>query len=418
MKKLLLIFAVALLSSTSWAQFGDEFFCVNGIWYERMPEEGCYDCPPKASVVGIHTLDYYGYDEYPVGMAAYKGDIVIPQVVKYMGEQFVVESIAPCAFQGDEEYDDLDGNEMLVRPISDLTSVTLPATLSRIGERAFANCCKLTSIKIPSGVYDIGDAAFELCENLKTVHIDDLNSWSSIYFSDEASNPLSQGGALYVKGQKVTDLVFPDGLYVIESYAYYGCSSITSVNIPNSVIRIGDNVFGKCQNLTSVELHCGYVGPWFSGYPIKNLILGNEVISIGDFAFRFCNQLSTVTIPNSVTSIGKSAFESCSGLTAVTLSSKLSEIGDQAFFGCKNIKEVTALCKRPTPITANVFPYRSTQKLYVPKGYVNAYEAADYWWQFFDIVELGSSELEGDMNGDGTLTITDALIIINMILGK
>lgn len=420
MKKLLPILAVILFSCLSSAQemVLADLICVDDIWYEIEPLVGG-DNLWTARVVGIHTMEYDDID-IPKGMEEYEGNIVIPPTITYEGESYPVEEIAPHAFEGTVELEIIEDDwypEFYEIPVSNLTSVTLPSTIQRIGEYAFAYCCKLTSIKIP-GFVEIGEGAFELCNNLKSVQTDDIKDWLSITFWDYSSNPLCQGGDLYVKGQKVTDLVIPDDAWGIYDYAFYGCSSLTSVSIPNSISDIGEEAFSGCANLATVELHCSTIGTWFAGYPIKNLILGNEVMSIGNGAFFGCDKLSTVTIPNSATSIGTSAFENCSGLTAVTLSSKLSEIGDKAFYGCRNIKEVTALCKRPTPITANVFPYRTTQKLYVPQGCTSVYEAADYWWQFMDIIEKGSSDLKGDMNDDGVLTITDAVIIIDKILGN
>ena len=104
--------------------------------------------------------------------------------------------------------------------------------------------------------------------------------------------------------------------------AFRGCSSLTSVTIPNSVDTIGSNAFYNCSSLTSVTI-------------------GNSVTSIGDEAFSGCSSLTSVTIGNSVTSIGYEAFSGCSSLTSVTIPNSVTSIGDEAFSGCSSLTSVT-----------------------------------------------------------------------------
>ena len=112
-----------------------------------------------------------------------------------------------------------------------------------------------------------------------------------------------------------------NGVTSIGKYAFYYCSNLTSVTIPNSVKSIGDSAFRSC-GLTSITIP-------------------NSVKSIGDYAFDSCSSLTSVTIPNSVTSIGASAFYSCSNLESVTIPNSVSSIGDYAFEGCTNLTSVT-----------------------------------------------------------------------------
>ena len=104
--------------------------------------------------------------------------------------------------------------------------------------------------------------------------------------------------------------------------AFYGCSSLTSITIPNSVTSIGDKTFFGCSSLTSVTIPDG-------------------VTSIGDDAFSYCRSLTSVTIPNSVTSIGSSAFSDCSSLTSVTIPDGVTSIGKNAFSVCSSLTSVT-----------------------------------------------------------------------------
>ena len=107
----------------------------------------------------------------------------------------------------------------------------------------------------------------------------------------------------------------------IGDLAFYGCSGLTSVNIPNSVTSIGESAFYECSGLTSVNI-------------------GNSVTSIGDQAFYGCSGLTSVNIPNSVTSIGESAFACCSGLTSVTIPNSVTSIGESAFYECIGLTSV------------------------------------------------------------------------------
>ena len=108
----------------------------------------------------------------------------------------------------------------------------------------------------------------------------------------------------------------------IGDHAFYGCSSLTSVDIPNAVTSIGSAAFRNCSNLTSVEI-------------------GNSVTSIGNSAFQDCSSLTAVDIPNSVTSIGGYAFSGCFGLTSVKIGNSVRTIGGHAFSGCSGLTTVT-----------------------------------------------------------------------------
>ena len=131
----------------------------------------------------------------------------------------------------------------------------------------------------------------------------------------------------------------------IGSYAFYGCSGLTSVTIPNSVTSIGSSAFYGCSGLTSVTIPNSVtsIGDYaFSGCSgLTSVTIPNSVTSIGDYAFYGCSGLTSVTIPNSVTSIGNYAFYGCSGLTSVTIPNSVTSIGDYAFSGCSGLTSVT-----------------------------------------------------------------------------
>ena len=109
---------------------------------------------------------------------------------------------------------------------------------------------------------------------------------------------------------------------------------------------------------------------------------------IGDFAFRYCRKLTSVTIPYSLTSIGYAAFEGCSRLTSVTIPNSVTTIGNYAFFDCRSLKSV--YCKPTTPPQGgdDMFYYNATgRKIYVPRASESAYEAAVYWRDYAADIE-------------------------------
>ena len=131
----------------------------------------------------------------------------------------------------------------------------------------------------------------------------------------------------------------------IGSNAFYGCSSLTSVTIPNSVTSIGDGTFYGCSKLTSVTIPNSVtsIGSWafFDCSSLTSVTIGNSVTSIGIHAFRDCSGLTSVTIPNSVKSIEFGAFSGCSSLTSVTIGNSVTSIGERVFDGCSSLTSIT-----------------------------------------------------------------------------
>jgi len=145
----------------------------------------------------------------------------------------------------------------------------------------------------------------------------------------------------------------------IGEYAFADCSSLTSINIPNSVTSIGYYAFQGCNSLTAVhisdlaawcKINFGYISNplsyahhlYINGEEIdKDLVVPNSVTSIGDYVFEGLSGLTSINIPNSVTSIGVDAFYLCSSLKSITIPNSVTSIGAGAFEGCSGLESLT-----------------------------------------------------------------------------
>ena len=265
-----------------------------------------------------------------------------------------------------------------------VTNLTLPNGLTTINRLAFANCTSLTSVTIPSSVTSIAGSAFGGCTGLTRVNISNLDAWCMINFNDADANPLTNVHHLYLNGTIVTNLNSLSSATHVGSYAFSGCTDLTSAQLPSSVTSIGNSAFINCSNMTSVSIpstvntigdnaFSGCTGltkvyttglaDWchisFGGEAANPLSYAHHlyntnnseitdldlpysyVTSISDYAFAGGTSFVSVTMRNTVTSIGQYAFKGCTGLTSVTIPISVNNIGNYAFDGCTSLTSVT-----------------------------------------------------------------------------
>ena len=166
---------------------------------------------------------------------------------------------------------------------------------------------------------------------------------------------------------------------------FSGCSSLTSVTIPNSITTIGWRTFSGCSSLTSVTIP-------------------NSVTTIEQSAFSGCSSLTSVTIPNSVTTIADEAFGGCTNLQKVYIGKRVEAIGKYAFNNCTSIIQISSEAVLPPTCGLNVFAgiNKSKCKLIVPKKSLGAYKQAKQWRDFF-LIEGSTTGITNTVNNKAGL---------------
>ncbi|MGN0606754.1 MAG: leucine-rich repeat protein [Oscillospiraceae bacterium] len=329
-----------------------------------------------------------------------------------------------------------------------------------IGDEAFFNCKSLTKITIPDSVTDIGKDAFYYCESLTEITIPD--SITSIGSNAFGGTPFLGNQTTDVKyaGKCVIDCVYdvpdieikPDTICIAD-YAFYGCQSLTAVTIPDSVISIGDGAFADCEALTEVTIGKSVKSIGISAFSgcelLTSVTIPDSVISLGGWAFENCTSLTEViisdyvtdigveafyncislkeiTIPKSVTNIDKFAFLDCTSLTEVTIPKSVTSIGEMAFHGCTSLTEVT-IPESVESIGAWAFGYYKNEDgsltkienftIYGVKGSAAENYAIENEFNFVEI-ESEPAEKTGDIDGDGETTSSDALNVLQAVVGE
>ena len=239
-----------------------------------------------------------------------------------------------------------------------LTSVALPSSLTSIGGSAFYNCTGLTSIDLPEGLTSIGGSAFYNCTGLTNITIPkSVTTFGSTVFSgctgvltvrcNLPDGSYSTGYPIMypMKEAAFSEVKIAEGVTSIGSYAFYDCTGLTSIDLPESLISIGSYAFYDCTGLTSIDLPESLTSIGSSAFynctSLTSIDLPSSLTSIGGSAFRNCTGLTSIDLPSSLTSIGSSAFSGCTGLTSIDLPSSLTSIGDSAFYNCTGLTSIT-----------------------------------------------------------------------------
>ncbi len=413
------LFIVLLIScsSVAKAESNDPYdFVIDGIYYNVIDS--------KLQTVEVSHTEYY---------SVYSGAITIPEKIVYDDEVYQVIGIGANAF----------------RDCYNLNSLEIPNSVTTIGEFAFYDCTALTSITIPNSVTSIGSGAFD-----GTAWYD--NQPDGVVYAGKVlykykvtmpffnpyfnTNITIKDGTLGIAGDALSDCAYysfdnieiPNSVTNIGEFAFYRCGSLANITIPNSVTSIGgfafdgtawydnqpdgplyiNNVFYKYKgtmpdntNITIKDGTLEIVGYAFTDCDgLTGVTIPNSVKNIGKCAFNNCDNLTKIEIPNGVTTIGYNAFGSCMRLASVTIPNSVRSIGDMAFSQCMDITEIYAISETPATLDYYTFSMTdiSSATLYVPVGSKEAYQAADYWKEFGNIVEMDFTAIE-DIPADDAL---------------
>lgn len=249
------------------------------------------------------------------------GDIVIPESISYDGNNYSVVRATNGAFQN-----------------TDITGITLPNSITSLGNSCFKFCYNLTSVKLPDNITSLGDYVFMSCRKLSSIKL-------------------------------------PDTLTSLGEDCFSFCDGLTSLILPNSITTLGHGCFSDCNNL-------------------KKITLPTNITSLPSFCFSDCKKLSEITLHEGITSLGLGCFSNCSSLTSIKLPKSINKIGDEykdgCFKDCSNLQEVTCQWDNLDGIDVsshtfdNIF---SEAKLYIPKGTTAMYKAKEPWNNFKYIIE-------------------------------
>ena len=269
---------------------------------------------------------------------------------------------------------------------SNLTSVSIANTVLSIGESAFQDCKSLPSITFPNGLISIDQVAFYGCSALSSVFISKsvtniepsvfsaCYSLTSFEVDTESNYYSSENGVLFNKDKTIL--------------AHYPTGKSGAYAIPNSVKTIGEAAFSYCINLTSVTIPNSVETIEVSAFAfctsLTSIIIPNSVAGIELGVFFQCTNLTSIIIPNNVTSIKEFTFHDCTSLTSITIPNSITKIENTAFSNCTSLKLITNLNPVPVNIGYNVFDgvNQSTCTLEVPMNSVAAYKEANIWKNF------------------------------------
>lgn len=342
-------------------------------------ENAFYGCENLKIVINFSNIEIYKGSTSNGYVGYYVDKVINAPNGSIVDEKFVFSKIdgvnTLCGYIGDDTELTLPTNykgenyvigSSVFEGCSNLTSVTIPNSVTNIGNNAFSCCNSLTIITIPNSVTNIGDYAFYDC-NINNVTFESKSNVSNI------------GVGAFYGCKSLKDIIIPESVTSIGAKAFYNCNRLTNITIPNSVTIIGNSAFSGCSYAT-------------------NITIGSNVTDIGEYAFNGCSNITSIEIPNNVVNIYKYAFYGCSRLTSVTIgnddyNTQIKYIGEYAFYNrytnnYKTILENVYIYAKSAPnIGENVFYVNDIingrTQIYVPIGSKGYTDTNNNWNRYY-----------------------------------
>ena len=296
-----------------------------------------------------------------------------------------------------------------------LDNTNKTATVTYAGETYIEGSEYTGSINIPStvsynnqvySVTSIRDYAFFNCSSLTSITIPE--------------GVTSIGNYTFENCSSLTSITIPEGVTSIRIYTFENCSSLTSITIPSGVTSIGERAFQGCSSLTSITIPESVTSIEQHAFQdcsaLTSITIPSGVTSIGKFVFSGCSGLTSITIPSGVTSIGEYAFEYCKSLTSITIPEGVESIGNAAFTRCLNLTSFVVFATNPPKLGTNIFRgIINTVTIYVPdvqayknwEGFANIKE-----WRLDDHKQYAIGKIEDAMESVELPKVDEELISI------
>jgi hypothetical protein len=278
----------------------------------------------------------------------------------------------------------------------EVNELLIPEGVTTISNYAFSGCDGLKSVTIPSGVTNVGAGAFSGCGNITSLNLNckNIGNW----FADSKT--------------KVKEIILSDNVEEISSSVFSGFTALTTITVPSSIAKIGENAFSDCNRLNSVnitDLHawCNILFANSASNPltyahhlflneeeIKELTIPESVSSVGNYAFSGYSTLVHVNIPNTVKEVGENAFKGCTGVKTLSIGSGITKIESLAFAELSMLEDIYCYAVR-YPITAtDAFKdsYLEYVTLHVPEKSVIPYTNHTVWGKAMKVVPITDTE--------------------------
>ena len=274
-----------------------------------------------------------------------------------------------------------------------LVKVSLPNGLTSIANHVFYDCSQLKMIWIPNSVNSIGENTFTGCSSELVILFESESSPSGSW-SYYSSIPAIHFGVSYScahywleLSDDIESLTIPEYISLIPAFAFYNNSTLVSINISNSVEKIGDSAFAGCSSLSSIIIPDSITSIGIKAFSnctsLKSISLTESINVISEQMFSNCTSLKTINLPDSISRIDKNAFYKCSSLRAIFIPSSVQYIGDSStnigpFYWCS--ASMIIYCESETILSgwAENWYYHGDNTYFSIYMGVNRYEA-DYW---------------------------------------